>query len=133
MNIKNINCYTNIKVGKFMLKNILIGISAGLISGLFSTGGGMILVPAFVYFMKLDEKKARATTIACILPMVIASSIFYAKNEYINWKIGILCAVGGIFGGIIGSKFLNKISDNFLKITFAIFTIYIGLKMLEVF
>ena len=64
-----------------MLKNIVIGIIAGLISGFFSTGGGLILVPAFIYFIKLDEKKARATSIACILPMVITSSIFYAKNK----------------------------------------------------
>ena len=71
-----------------MLKNIVIGIIAGLISGFFSTGGGLILVPAFIYFIKLDEKKARATSIACILPMVIASSIFYAKNKFIDWKLG---------------------------------------------
>ena len=46
-----------------MLKKIIIGITAGIISGLFSTGGGMILVPAFLYVLKISEKKARATSI----------------------------------------------------------------------
>ena len=41
-----------------MLKIIMIGIIAGIISGLFSTGGGMILVPAFIYILKLNEKRA---------------------------------------------------------------------------
>ena len=110
-----------------MLKNIVIGIIAGLISGFFSTGGGLILVPAFIYFIKLDEKKARATSIACILPMVITSSIFYAKNKFIDWKLGILCA---IVGGFIGTKFLNKVPDKILKISFLIFLIYMAIKMI---
>ena len=113
-----------------MLKNIVIGIIAGLISGFFSTGGGLILVPAFIYFIKLDEKKARATSIACILPMVITSSIFYAKNKFIDWKLGILCAIGGIVGGFIGTKFLNKVPDKILKISFLIFLIYMAIKMI---
>ena len=113
-----------------MLKNIVIGIIAGLISGFFSTGGGLILVPAFIYFIKLDEKKARATSIACILPMVITSSIFYAKNKFIDWKLGILCAIGGIVGGFIGTKFLNKVPDKILKISLLILLIYMAIKMI---
>ncbi len=113
-----------------MVKKIIIGIVAGIISGLFSTGGGMILVPSFIYILKMDEVKSRATSITCILPMVIATSFFYARNQYLNFKVGIYAAIGGIIGGYIGSKFLNKIPDYILKITFAIFLLYIGIKML---
>lgn len=113
-----------------MLKKIIIGIIAGLISGIFSTGGGMILVPAFLYVLKMNSVEARATSIACILPMVITSSIFYAKNNYLNWDIGIMCAIGGIIGSFIGSKILNKIPEKILKITFIIFLIYAGIKMI---
>lgn len=113
-----------------MLKIIIIGITAGIISGLFSTGGGMILVPAFIYILKMNEKQSRATSIACVLPMVIVTSIFYAKNKYIDWRIAILCAVGGVVGGYIGSKILNKIPDKILKITFIIFMVYIGIRMI---
>lgn len=113
-----------------MLKKIIIGIIAGLISGIFSTGGGMILVPAFLYILKMNSVEARATSIACILPMVITSSIFYAKNNYLNWDIGIMCAIGGIIGSFIGSKILNKIPEKILKITFIIFLIYAGIKMI---
>lgn len=113
-----------------MIKKIIIGLVAGIISGLFSTGGGMILVPSFIYFLNMDDIKARATTITCILPMVIATTILYAKNQYLDWNLGVRVAVGGIIGGFIGSKFLNKIPKIWLKISFIIFLIYVGLKMI---
>lgn len=113
-----------------MLKKIIIGILAGLVSGLFSTGGGMILVPAFIYLIKLSEKQARTTSIACVLPMVLVSSIFYVKSRYINWQIAIFCAIGGIIGGYFGTKYLNKIPDKILKISFLVFLIYASIKMI---
>ena len=73
---------------------------------------------------------ARATSIFAILPMVVASSVFYFKGNYIDWKIGILCAIGGIIGGYIGSKLLRKLSDKVLKISFIIFLFYVSIKMI---
>lgn len=113
-----------------MLKKIIIGITAGFISGIFSTGGGMILVPAFIYLLKLDDIKARGTSILCILPMVITSSFFYYKGNYINWKIAILCAIGGTIGGYIGAKILKKMPEKYMKIFFTIFLIYASYKMI---
>ena len=117
---------------KELVKKILIGIVAGFISGLFSTGGGLILVPAFSYLLGLDSVKSRATSILCILPMVITTSFFYAKNNYIDWKIGGLCAVGGMIGSYVGSKILNKIPNYILKIAFAIFLFYVALNMIGI-
>ncbi len=111
-----------------MLKKILIGLSAGIISGLFSTGGGMILVPAFIYLLKLNEKEARATSIICILPMVIVTSYFYTKSNYINYTLGFQCAMGGIIGSFLGTKFMHKLKDKSLKIIFILFVLYIGIK-----
>ena len=56
-----------------MTKKLFIGIFAGIISGLFASGGGMVLVPAFVHLFKLRETEARATSVFAILPMVITS------------------------------------------------------------
>ena len=77
-----------------MLKKILVGFIAGIITGLFGAGGGMILVPAFVYIFKMEERSARATSIFCILPLVCVSAFFYLKASYIDWKISIFCAIG---------------------------------------
>lgn len=112
------------------LKKMLIGLIAGIICGLFASGGGLILVPAFVYLLQMEDKKARGTAVFCILPMVVTSSIFYYKDRYIDWKIGIYCAIGGILGGIVGAKLLKKIPTKYVRILFTIFLLYVSIKML---
>lgn len=92
------------------IKKVIIGTLAGIINGLFSTGGGIILVPAFIHLLKLDDTKARGTSVFCILPMAITSSFFYYKGNYIDWKIAVLCAIGGTIGGYIRSKIVKKIA-----------------------
>lgn len=114
----------------YMIKKIFIGLLAGLVSGFFATGGGMIVVPSLVYLLNLSEQKARATSLFVILPMVITSGIFYYRNDYIDWKIGILCAIGGIVGGFLGAKYLKKIPEIYLKISFTIFLIYVSIRMI---
>ena len=112
-----------------MIKKICIGIMAGLTTGLFATGGGNILIPAFVYFLGMTEKEARATAICCVLPATIVSFIFYYKDKYVDFKIGILSAIGGIIGAFIG-KLLKKLSDRILKICYIIFLIYVSIKFI---
>ena len=113
-----------------MLKKCLIGVVAGIISGLFSTGGGMILVPAFVYLLSVEDTRARGTSVFCILPMVITSSFFYYKGNFVDWKISILCAIGGTIGGYFGAKLLKKLPEKYLKIAFTFFLIYVSFRML---
>ena len=114
-----------LKTNKTQLKKYtklsLIGFIAGLVSGFFSTGGGLILVPAFLYLLGIDSQKARGTSVFCILPMVLTSSVFYYKGNFINWKVAILCGIGGSIGGYIGAKLLKKLPEKYLKIAFKIF------------
>lgn len=114
-----------------MLKKISIGVISGVISGLFAAGGGMIVVPALIHIFKLEDAKARATSVFAILPMVVVSGLFYYKNDYIDWNLGIKCAIGGIIGGIIGAKLLKKMSSKTLRILFVIFLAYTSIKMIK--
>lgn len=103
-----------------MLKNILkkstIGLIAGFISGFFSTGGGMILVPAFVYLLNMKAQKARGTSIFCILPMVLTSSVFYYQGNYIKWDVALLCAIGRSTRWIHWSKAVKKVTRESIEI-----------------
>ena len=87
-------------------------------------------MPAFKKKKKMDSQKSRGTSVFCILPMVLTSSIFYYKGNFINWKIAILCGFGGAIGGYIGAKLLKKLPDKILKIVFTIFLIYVSYKMI---
>ena len=113
-----------------MSRRIITGMVAGIISGLFAAGGGMIVVPVLIHLFKLEDSKARATSVFAILPMVIASGIFYYKNNYVDWNLGIKCAIGGIIGGVIGAKLLKKMSGKTLRILFIVFLSYTSLKMI---
>ena len=88
------------------IKIIVISIFAGIISGFFSSGGGMLLVPFFTHIVKLDEVKARGTSVFCIVFFVVTSSIFYIGENYVDYGIGLKCAIGGISR----SFFRNKIT-----------------------
>ena len=113
-----------------MFKKVLVGLFAGVVSGLFAAGGGMIIVPALIHVFKLEDRKARATSVFAILPMVITSGIFYYNNNYIDWKLGVTCAIGGIIGGYIGAKLLKKLPTKILKIAFTGFLIYVSARMI---
>lgn len=117
---------------KEVIKASIVGILAGILSGLFASGGGLILVPAFVQVFKTTEKEARAMSVFCILPMVLASLFFYNKAQYIDWKVGTLCAIGGIVGGIIGAKVMKKMNEKYLVLLFIAFLIYSAVSILKV-
>ena len=93
-------------------------------------GGGLLLIPIYGRLFEGSEKETRATSIFCILPMVVTSSFFYYKGNFIDWKIAFLCAIGGAIGGYIGAKLLKKLPEKVMKIAFTIFLIYVSYKML---
>ena len=111
-------------------KNMLIGFFAGMISGFFSAGGGLILVPYMTQMLKMNEVDSRATTIFCIFFMVFTSGLFYFNQNYIDFGIATKCAIGGILGGYIGSKVLWNAGQKILKISFIIFLFYAGIRMI---
>lgn len=110
--------------------NILVGFFAGIISGFFGAGGGMILVPYMTEILKEKEVTSRATTIICIFFMVLTSCFFYFNQKSIDWNLSIKSALGGIIGSYIGSKLLIKLKNKILKLLFIIFLVYSGISMI---
>ena len=102
----------------------------GIISGLFSAGGGLLLVPAYSLIFNSSEKESRATAIFCILPMVIISTAIYGLNMQLNLSLTFKCATGEIIGSVIGSKILDKLKPIYLQILFILFLLYACLKIL---
>ena len=111
-------------------KIYIIGFLAGIISGFFGAGGGLILVPYISKILKEDEVTSRATTIMCIFFMVLTSSLFYFYKSSIDWNLAIKCIIGGIIGSCIGSKCLIKLNTKWLEISFIIFLFYSGFSFI---
>lgn len=119
-----------IKWNNNRMKKILVGILIGFVGGLFSSGGGLIAIFCFETLLKMNEKESRALTVFSILPICFVSLLVYRKNIILDYKVGIICALGGMIGGYLGSKLLKKISEKKLKVIFIIFLIISGVKLL---
>ena len=111
-------------------KLVAIGLVAGLINGLFGSGGGTIVVPSLVFLLKLQDYKAHATAIPIILPLSIISVIVYLFNNKVPFDLALFVVIGGIGGSYIGAKFLNKIPVKYLRKIFGSVIIYTAIRMI---
>lgn len=115
---------------KNKIKLLSIGLVTGIINGLFGSGGGIIIVPALVFLMGLNDYKAHATAISIILPLSIISTIIYFFNGVIPFKIFLLVIPGGLVGSYIGAKTLDKIPIHILRKIFGSIIIYSAIRMM---
>ncbi len=110
---------------------ILVGLAAGMLSGLVGVGGGIIIVPALVYFIGFSQKAAQGTSLALILlPVGILGVLQYYKQGQVDLSIVALLAIGFLAGSFFGSKIALSISQDSLKKAFATLMILIAIKML---
>lgn len=108
----------------------VIGAVTGFANGLFGSGGGTIVVPAMQRFLKVETHKAHATAIAVILPLSVISVFIYLKNIDVHWDAVICVSIGGIIGGRIGAKLLNKLKAKWLRKMFGAFMIAAAVRMI---
>ncbi len=110
---------------------IAIGIFAGLLSGLVGVGGGVIIVPALIYFLGLTQHQAIGTSLfILLLPVGILAVLNYYKAENINFAFGTVIAIAFVVGGYFGSKLSLKLSSDMVKIIFGFFLLYVAIKVL---
>jgi uncharacterized membrane protein YfcA len=110
---------------------LAIGVLAGMISGFIGVGGGIVIVPALVYFMGLTQHQAQGTSLLLMLPPIgILAVMNYHKAGNINWWYGGIIALAFIIGGYFGSKISLKLHPGIVKLVFGIIMIYISIKMI---
>jgi len=110
---------------------ISIGIVAGMLSGLVGIGGGLLIVPALVYFVAFSQKAAQGTSLGILLlPVGILAVMEYYKNGFVDVKVGIIVSLGFLIGGYWGSKLAMALPVEIIKKIFALFLLIIALKML---
>ena len=110
---------------------ILVGLAAGTLSGLVGVGGGIIIVPALVFFLGFSQQAAQGTSLGLLLlPVGILAVINYYNKGFIDLKVvGIMCAAF-VFGGWVGSKLALSLSQELVKKIFAVVLFYTAFKML---
>ena len=110
---------------------LILGIAAGVLSGLFGIGGGVVIVPLLVMIFGLSQQTAQGTTLAMLsIPVSLVAALNYTKAGMISWKIAIILAVGFVIGGFFGSKLAVNIDGAIMKKMFAVLMILLAVKML---
>ena len=110
---------------------ILTGLAAGILGGMVGIGGGIIIVPALVYFLAFSQHQAQGTSLALMLfPVGILGVINYYKKGYVDFRYAGLLAIGFVVGSYLGSKFSLSIPQLTVKKIFAVIMLLVALKML---
>ncbi len=110
---------------------ILLGITAGILSGLIGIGGGVIIVPALVFLFGFSQLKAQGTTIALMVPPIgILAAWAYYQKGHVDIKAATLVCAGFVLGGLVGASIAADLSSATLEKIFGVVLLFIALKML---
>ena len=109
---------------------LAIGIVSGVVAALCGVGGGVVMVPAFVFFLKLPHKTAVATSLAIIIPTALMATTQNAKHGYVEWKVAAITAVSASIFAYFGAGWLKSMSNETLTRIFGTILIVFGARML---
>jgi len=110
---------------------VAIGIVTGILSGMLGIGGAVIMIPAMVFLLGLDQRTAQGTSLWVLLPPIsILAAINYLKEGYVNMKFVVILVITFIIGSYFGSKIALSIPQESLRRIFGLLLLVIALKML---
>ncbi len=112
------------------LLGIITGILAGIFAGLFGIGGGTVIIPILVLLFGMSQHEAQGTSlVALLLPVGLLATIEYYKKGNADIKLGLIIGLGLFLGGYFGAYFANKLKDPALRKLFAVFLMFVAIRM----
>jgi uncharacterized membrane protein YfcA len=115
---------------KSLFGSLSLGLITGVLSGLVGIGGGIIIVPALVYFFSMDEKTAQGTSLAVLLPPTGLLAFWqYYRAGHVDVKVGAAIVVGLLLGGWFGGGFAQQLPQETLRKIFAVLLAITAVKM----
>lgn len=110
---------------------LTVGLAAGILGGMMGVGGGIIVIPALMFFLGLSQKEANATSVAFMLaPTGLLAFLNYYKAGFVNIKYAAILAIAFFVGAYFGSAWAIKMPVETLKKIFGIFLLLVGLKLI---
>jgi len=106
---------------------IIVGIFAGVLSGMFGIGGGLVIVPILIGFFKFDTKKAVGTSLgALLLPVGLPGVLIYRHAAQLNYIYALPVAIGVLLGALIGARISISLSSKMVKRIYSVFLLIMG-------
>lgn len=110
---------------------VLVGLLAGALSGFVGVGGGIIIVPAMIYFMNMNQLQAQGVSLALLmLPVGVLGVMNYYKAGHIQFNYVLIMAIGFVLGNYFGSKYAMRVPEHKIKFLFSLLMLYVAVQML---
>lgn len=110
---------------------ILLGLIAGILSGLIGIGGGVMIVPSLIFLFGFSQQEAQGTTLGLLVPPIgILAAWTYYQQGYVNLKVAALICLGFVLGGLVGAKIAILVPSKILEKIFGIALLSIAVKMI---
>jgi hypothetical protein len=122
--------------GRFLMEAsavlfVAIGLVAGLLSGVFGIGGGVVIVPALIYLAGFSQHRATGTSLAVLLPPIGFAAMWeYYRHGNVNVPAAMIIAASVFVGGWFGAVIANRVSGPYLRLSFGVFVIALGLYLM---
>jgi uncharacterized membrane protein YfcA len=110
---------------------VFIGIVGGVSSGLFGIGGGVVIIPALIYWSGFSQHKATGTSLAVLLPPIgLAATMEYYRNGNVDLKAAMIIAASMFVSAWGGAFLANQMKGPHLRLIFGVFVLVIGLYLI---
>ena len=108
-----------------------IGLAAGILSGVFGIGGGVIIVPALIYLAGFRQHSATGTSLAVLLPPIGIGAMWeYYRHGNVDLRVAMIMAVAVFAGGWIGALVANRVAGPYLRLAFGLFVVVLGVSLI---
>jgi uncharacterized membrane protein YfcA len=109
---------------------LAVGLVAGVLSGLFGIGGGILIIPALIFLAKFSTKLAIGTSLgAMLLPVGLLGAYAYYQQGHLNIKASLLIGLGLFVGAYAGARLAQQISAPTLQRMFAVFILIMAVRL----
>jgi len=110
---------------------IVIGLLAGILSGLVGVGGGIVMIPLLIMFLGLTQHQAQGTALFAMLPPIgILAAMNYYKEGFVKWEYAAVIALTFVVGGYFGSKLAISLPDQTVRKVFGVIMLIGAIKLI---
>lgn len=109
---------------------LITGAVGGFVSGLTGIGGGTVMVPLLTGFLKMRQHRAHATSLVIVIFAALSAVIAYVARGDVDFGLALALAAGAIVGAQIGARTMHSMPERQLRLVFAVFLLFVGVRLL---
>ena len=110
---------------------VVIGLAAGILSGVFGIGGGVVIVPALIYLAGFNQHRATGTSLAVLLPPIGFAAMWeYYRHQNVDVRAAMIMAAAVFVGGWLGAVVAHRVSGPYLRLAFGVFVVVLGVSLM---